>query len=142
MAVADTVNVELLVSGSIPNIARWNGPVGDSLLAALHSDTDQTLTRLRAAVAATPPDGLPRVGLQAIRQAGGKLLIEGHLADATRLYETAAELMPKVPQAKLLLGDAYVRAGRFADARAQFQAAHQADTLNTEANEWLRALPR
>jgi polyisoprenoid-binding protein YceI len=137
MAVSDDVNVELLVSATVPNAARWGHPQGDSLLAEIERrGVPAVVTELRAAGARL--DSLPDFALQL---AGEKLFLAGRAADAVLLYEGATQAKPSAVGPKTLLGDAYARVGQYAKARAVLTAVLEADSLNTLAFEWLRTLP-
>jgi polyisoprenoid-binding protein YceI len=137
MAVSDDVDVELLVSATVPNAARWNHPQGDSLLAEIERrGVSAVVTDLRAAGAR--PNSLPDFALQL---AGEKLFLAGRADDAVLLYEGATQAKPSAVGPKALLGDAYARVGQYTKARAVLTAVLEADSLNTLASEWLRTLP-
>lgn len=139
-AVADSVDVELLVSASVPNPERWRHPLGDSLLASVDSaGVDAALRRFRAAYEGSPrADSLPEFALILV---GEKLAARGRLADAARFYEGVLGVRPAAAATRLRLGEVYVRQGDLRRARGEFERVAREAPEDTAAPEWLRALP-
>jgi polyisoprenoid-binding protein YceI len=139
-AVADDVDIELLVSGVIPNVMRWAHPVGDSIFKRIEAQGVQSvLAEYRAARQASPAiDSLPEFGLLL---PAAKLIATGKVADGIAYYETMAETRPRSTHIRAFLGEAYLKAGRIADARREFAFVARSDSLNTGVREWLRVLP-
>jgi predicted Zn-dependent protease len=113
--------------------------VGDSLLASLERDgVDEAVRRLRATYAGDRRvDSIPEF---AFVDAGQKLVARGRAADAITLYRAVLDLRPTAQTVRFLLGEAYVKSGQFAEARATFERAHRDDPDSTGPAEWLRVL--
>jgi polyisoprenoid-binding protein YceI len=141
MAVGDQVDIELLVSATIPNTLRWNHPVGDSLLASIDSSGVAEMTRrFKAAYAGNRRvDSIPEF---AFIMVGQKLQQQDRLADAIKFYETVLDVRPGVTDARNMLAEAYVKAGQLARAREEFERVLRDDPMSPMAAEWLRVLPR
>jgi polyisoprenoid-binding protein YceI len=139
MAVGDTAHVELLVSATIPNTGRWAHPVGDSLLASIDTLGVAEMTRrFKAAYAGNPKvDSIPEF---AFEDAGQKLVQRGRVNEAIAFYETVLEVRPGSSGTRNLLGEAYVKAGKLARAREEFERVLKEDPLSPMAGEWLRVL--
>ncbi len=139
-AVADDVDIELLVSGVVPNVMRWAHPVGDSIYRRIEAQgVSAVLAEYRAARQTNPGiDSLPEFGLLL---PAAKLIATGKLDDAITYYQTMIETRPRSTHVRAFLGEAYLKAGRIADARREFEAVARTDSLNTGVREWLRVLP-
>ena len=83
---------------------------------------------------ASAPDGAA-IAKAARAQAGsaGEALAKGSADDAVRFAEAAVTLNPKVASYRVLLGQSYLKAGRFASARAAFTDALSLDAGNGKA---------
>ena len=138
-AVADQVEIELLVSATIPNALRWGHPIGDSILTSIETDGIAEATRrFKAAYAGNPhADSIPAFAFIMI---GQKLIQKNRLPDAIRFYETVLEVRPASSSARHLLAEAYVKSGQLARARATFEQALKNEPTSTMAAEWLRVL--
>ncbi len=138
-AVGDRVDVELLVSATIPNALRWSHPFGDSLLSSIDTvGIAEATRRFKAAYAGNPKvDSIPQFALV---MAGQKLVQRDRLQDAIRFYETVLEVRPAASDTRSMLGEAYVKAGQLAKARREFERVANEDMRNTTAPEWLRVL--
>jgi len=137
MAVSDDIDIELLVSADIPNVMRWAGPVGDSLLKDVESrGVAATLSDYRAARSNPQVESWPDF---AFRLVGEKLIAKERINDGIAFYEGVVDTRPSL---RTSLGEAYIKAGKPEKARVQFEKALDADTLNTRAAEWLRVLSR
>jgi predicted Zn-dependent protease len=141
MAVGDRVDIELLVSATIPNALRWSHPLGDSLLASLDSvGVGEMTRRLKAAYAGNPRvDSIPEFAFVMV---GQKLVQQKRVADAIKFYESVLELRPGITDTRNMLGEAYVKAGQLARARQEFERVLKDDPLSPMAGEWLRVLER
>jgi polyisoprenoid-binding protein YceI len=139
MAVSDRADLELLVSATIPNVERWAHPVGDSLLASVERDgADEAARRFRATYAENRRvDSIPEF---AFVDAGQKLVTRGRAADAIALYRAVLDVRPAATTTRFLLGEAYLKAGRVAEARETFERARRDDPDATGPAEWLRVL--
>jgi polyisoprenoid-binding protein YceI len=139
-AVADSIDVELLVSATVPNPLRWRHPLGDSLLAGVEGDgVGPALARFRATYAGTPrADSVPEFALVV---AGEKLVAKGRVDDAVRFYEGVLDIVPHAAGARLRLAEAYLRQGRPEPARRELERVAREAPTDTAAPEWLRTLP-
>jgi polyisoprenoid-binding protein YceI len=139
-AVSDQVDIDLLVSGVIPNPLRWSGPVGDSILAVVESRGVSAAVREYAAARASNPkiDSLPDFAFSLV---GEKLVAKGRANDAVAFYEAIVETR-RAPIFRAMLGEAYLKAGRTEQAIAQFEMVAKLDSTNTGVTEWLRVLKR
>jgi polyisoprenoid-binding protein YceI len=139
-AVSDEVEIDLLVSGLVPNPLRWSHPVGDSILAAVEArGVAPVLREYRTARVSNPRiDSLPDFALSLVAE---KLIARGRTADAVAFYETLVETR-RAPLLRAQLGEAYLKAGRIEQALAQFEVAAQRDSLNPGVTEWIRVLKR
>jgi polyisoprenoid-binding protein YceI len=140
MAVADSVDIELLVSANVPNPERWTHPVGDSLYRSVTADgLDETLRRFRRLYAGNPRvDSIPEFAFLVV---GQRLAWSGRARDAARFYETILDARPGATTARLSLGEAYVKLGALDRARREFERVAREAPESTAAPEWLRALP-
>ena len=141
MAVADKVNVELLVSANIPNPGRWVQPFGDSLLRSIEADgVPRSIARLRAASASDRRlDSVPEF---AYLVAGEKLAASGRAADAIALYEAVVELRPSAMVVRQQLGEWYLKQGDWVKARDAFTRVLQSSPDATTSSEWIRVMDR
>jgi polyisoprenoid-binding protein YceI len=138
-AVGDQVEIDLLVSATIPNALKWGHPMGDSILTSIETDgITESTRRFKATYAGNPRvDSIPGFALIMV---GQKLIQKGRLPDAIRFYETVLEVRPGSPAVRHLLGEAYVKSGQLPRARAEFEHALKDDPTSTMAAEWLRVL--
>lgn len=139
-AVGDQVEIDLLVSATIPNALRWGHPMGDSILASVEAEgVTEATRRLKAAYAGNPRvDSIPEF---AFIMVGQKLIQKNRLPDAIRFYESVLDVRPGASGTRHLLAEAYVKSGQLARARAEFERALREDPTSTMAAEWLRVLP-
>lgn len=92
----------------------------------------QARTRADAAVAANPGNASAQVNL------GFVLEMAGDDAGAQRAYEKAIALEPALSEPRILRGNAFMRAGRYDDAIAQYRATVERDAKNGGA--WSRLI--
>jgi polyisoprenoid-binding protein YceI len=139
-AVSDEVEIDLLVSGVVPNPLKWSGPVGDSILAVVESRGVATALREYHAARAVNPkiDSLPDFAFSLV---GEKLIAKGRVTDAVAFYEGIVETR-RAPIFRAMLGEAYLKAGRTEQAITQFETVAKVDSLNTGVSEWLRILKK
>jgi polyisoprenoid-binding protein YceI len=139
MAVSDDVDVELLISATIPNVDKWVDPVGDSLLAEVNRQgLKETLGQLKAARAGNPKiDSIPAFAYVVVAE---KLAKAGRLGDAVEVYATAIEIQP---QSGLLMARRAALLAKLGDIPAAtelFERVSRMDSTSTIAAEWLRVL--
>jgi polyisoprenoid-binding protein YceI len=138
MAVADGVDIELLISAIVPNVQRWTDPFADSLLADIQRQG------VAGAVAAlhleSAPPRLDSVPDFSFIVAGEKLRATGQDRDAARLYDALMTWRPRSQEIAGKAGETYLTLGDTARARTIFEHVMQIDSLDTTASEWLRLL--
>jgi polyisoprenoid-binding protein YceI len=136
-AVSDNVDVELLVSATVPNPLRFSHPVGDSILSAVEArGMPAVLADYRAARASNPRlDSLPDFAFSMVAE---KLIAKDRVPEAITLYQALIETR-RSPLLRAQLGEAYLKAGKRERALEMFEAA-KVDSLNTGVAEWLRIL--
>ena len=141
MAVSDDVDIELLVSATVPNVDKWMDPAGDSLIKEINRQgVSATMAQLKAGRTSNPH--IDSIGPFAYVVAAEKLAKAGRLTDAAGVYATAVELKPH--SAMLLAREAtlFARQGDRARALGVFEQLRQLDSTSTIAAEWLRVLQR
>jgi polyisoprenoid-binding protein YceI len=138
-AVGDKVEIDLLVSATIPNALRWGHPFGDSLLGSIDTlGVAEAMKRFKATYGGNPRvDSIPQF---AFIMVGQKLVQRNRLPDAIRFYEAILEVRPGASDTRQLLAEAYVKAGQLARARTEFERVLRDDPNSTMAAEWLRVL--
>ena len=140
-AVADQVNIELLVSATVPNVMRWADRAGDSLLTEIEAKgVEAALADMRAARETNPKvDSIP---LFAFSVAAEKLIAKKRLADGVSLYEGILAMRPSAAQLRPQLGEAYIKSGKLDKALATFEMVAAKDSTNTGVKEWIRTLKK
>jgi polyisoprenoid-binding protein YceI len=137
-AVADTATIELEVSATIPNTAKWTVPKTDSLVNVVES---QGVERLIASLSVADTAGLPNDNQVFIT--AFKLVQRGRTTEGIRLFDWGLGRYKEsrlVPMAASILGDTQLRIGKRADAVRSFKRALSADPNDPIANAWLRYL--
>lgn len=139
LAVSDDVDVELLVSATIPNADRWTDAVGDSLLKEIERQgIAPTLSQLKTARASNPKiDSITPFSYMVVAE---KLATRGRLTDAATVYGAAAELKPQSTLLTARHAATLARLGDIARAKAMFERLLQVDSTSTIVAEWLRVL--
>jgi len=139
MAVSDEIELELLVSATIPNTDRWSDVVGDSLLKEIDQQgIAPTLAQLKAARGTNPKiDSIPQFSFIVTAE---KLANRGRMADAVDVYGTAISLHPRAPVLIARQASLLARMGDRTRATSLFESVLQMDSTNTMAIEWLRVL--
>jgi polyisoprenoid-binding protein YceI len=139
MAVSDEVDVELLVSATIPNTDRWSDVVGDSLLKDMEAGgVTPTLQRLRTARTSNPKiDSISPFSYTVVAE---KLANRGRIKDALTVYESAIELRPQALLLQARHAALLAKAGETPRATAIFERLAQLDSTSTIPMEWLRVL--
>jgi hypothetical protein len=129
-AVSDDVDIELLVSGVVPNVMRWAHPVGDSILQRIEARGVRSVIDEYKAARSTNAtiDSIPGF---ALLLPAAKLLATGKASDAIAYYEAMIETRPRSTHIRAFLGEALLKAGRVADAKRECEAVARTDTLNT-----------
>jgi len=139
MAVSDDVDIELLISATIPNVDKWSDAVGDSLLTEMkRQGVGETLRQLKAARASNPK--IDSIGPFSYVVAAEKLAKAGRVKEGIEVYGTALEILP---QAGLLIARRAALLAKSGDTRAateQFERVSRMDSTSTIASEWLRVL--
>ena len=139
MAVSDEVDIELLISATIPNVDKWADAVGDSLLAEMNRQgVKQTLTQLKSARATNPR--IDSIAPFAYVVAAEKLAKSGQVGDAVTVYSTALEILPDAGLLIARRAALLARLGDYPAATAEFERASRMDSTSTIAWEWLRVL--
>jgi len=141
MAVSDDVDVELLISATIPNVDKWTDAVGDSLLAEMQRQgVKSTLAQLRTARATNSK--IDSIAPFSYVVAAEKLAKAGRVSDGIEVYGAALEILP---EAGLLIARRAALLAKLGDYRAateQFERVRRMDSTSTIAVEWLRVLQR
>ncbi|MGH7567399.1 MAG: YceI family protein [Gemmatimonadales bacterium] len=145
MALADTVQVDLTIQGSVPNFERITfgarpntRALGELLLQTL---TDRGLEAAVAQHAALKGDTVAySVGESQLNTLGYKLLQRGRLDDAIRIFQVNAAAFPQSANVHDSLGEAYFLKGDRARARESYEKSLALDPDNAGAMEVLRWL--
>jgi polyisoprenoid-binding protein YceI len=139
MSFGDQVDIELLVSATIPNTLRWGHPVGDSLLKSIDSvGVAEVTRRFKSTYAGNPRvDSIPEFAFMIV---GQRLQQTDRVADAIKFYETVLQLRPGITDARNMLGEAYVKAGQLERARQEFERVLRDDPVSPMAAEWMRVI--
>jgi polyisoprenoid-binding protein YceI len=141
MSVSDEVQIDLLISATIPNVLTWGDRQGDSLLADIEArGVNAAVASYRSARLTNPK--VDSIGGFAFSMAGEKLVAKKRIPDAIALLEAVTETRPRAIRMKAQLGEAYVKLGQLDKARSIFELVAAADSTNTRAAEWLRVLAR
>ena len=140
MSIGNEVEIELMLSAEASNVDRFTTPKGDSLLAVAEKQgLGPTLKEFRAAAADTSKDA-GRFTEPILNAACGKLMHRKRFAEAVECWRVGTELKPERAQLHAGLGEAYLMAGKRAEAIASFRRAMALDADNTVAAEYLRVL--
>jgi polyisoprenoid-binding protein YceI len=140
MSISNEVEIELTIEAEVNNVERWTTPKGDSLLAAVEQQgLGPVLAQFKAAAADTSTDA-GRFSDQILNAAGVKLMHRKRFADAVACYQLGVALKPERASLHAALGEAYLMAGKRAEAIASFRRAMALNPDNTVAAEYLRAL--
>ena len=140
MSISDEVQIDLTLEAELNNVERWTTPKGDSVLAvADQQGIAKTLEQFRTAAADTTTDA-GRFTEGIMLTVGTKLMHRGRFADAVAAYALAAQLKPDRSSLHAGLGEAYLLAGKRAEAIASFKRAVALSPENTVAAEYLRVL--
>ena len=141
MSVSDDVQIDLLISATIPNVLKWGDAQGDSLLADIEArGVNAAVASYRSARLTNPKiDSIPGF---AFSMAARKLIAKNRIPDAIALYEAVTETRPRAIALRALLGEAYAKLGQLDKARSMFEVVVAADSTSTMAAEYLRVLGR
>jgi polyisoprenoid-binding protein YceI len=132
-AVADSAEIELEISATIPNTARWNFPHTDSLVNVVET----------RGVDAMVAELAPNTEANTVFVTAYKLVQRGKTEQGMRLYEWALERYedsPLAANAAAVLGDTQMQNGKRAAAVKSFRRVLAADPDNPVALGWLRYL--
>jgi polyisoprenoid-binding protein YceI len=141
MSISDDVDISLLISAKVNNVARWTNASADSMVSVIQQGgvskmlqeftprlADTTLAARRA-----------RAGL--LDMTGVKLMQAARFQDAVAVYAFLAANAPGVAAAATAAeAEAHLMLGHRDAAVKGFQRAAQMDSLNTVAAEYLRTL--
>jgi polyisoprenoid-binding protein YceI len=138
-AVGDSVEVELEISATVPNVARWTIPKTDSLVSVVEASGVDKVTRSIAS--ATDTAGLPNDN--AIFITAYKLAQRGRTADALKLFRWGLDHFKSsalVPTAANVLAEIELKQGDRKSAIASWRRALKADPTDPVSQTWLRYL--
>jgi polyisoprenoid-binding protein YceI len=142
MSVADSVDIELMVSAQHANVEKWTAPRADSLIAAADQQGIKTaLTQFRTAMATDKSLG-GQAGEIMLNRAARKVMQRGKPGDAAQYLALATEINPKSADTFAWLSRAQLAAGDAGAARTSAETAVKLDPLNpaaAEAFRWLSA---
>jgi polyisoprenoid-binding protein YceI len=138
-AVADSVDIELEISATIPNTARWTVPGTDSLVTEIErAGAERVIAQWQAG-----RDSAVQNNPNVLFVSAYKLVQRGQRDAAILLFEWVAARFARAPQLPLalgVLGETYLAEGRRADAVRTFERVLAADPLDPRALEWLSRL--
>jgi polyisoprenoid-binding protein YceI len=138
-AVGDSVEVELEISATVPNTARWSIPKTDSLVqVAETSGVDAIIANMSAT-----RDTTGRPNDNAIFVTGYKLAQRGRTEAALKLFRWALDYFNTstlIPYAANVLAEIELKNGERAAAIRSFRKALKADPTDPASQTWLRYL--
>jgi len=138
-AVADTARIELEISATIPNTARWTVPKTDSLVKVVETAGVESL--ISDLTAARDTVGQPNDNQIFIT--AYKLVQRGQKDAGIRLFEWGLDRYKEskiVSMAASILAETQIQMGRREDAVRNFRRAIAADRDDPVAHAWLRYL--